>query len=329
MTSRSLGWRLLLSVLAAASPAVAQPGVPAATVGLLCVGACPGPPLETTSPAFVNALREAGYADGQNVVVDARGVGETPAQLPMLATRLVRRRVDVIVALGAAAVLAAKHASATIPVVMLDVPNALELGLIASLARPGGNVTGVTFPLAELTAKHMELFKQIVPGLRSVGVLWNPATPHADLARKYAEAAARSVGLQTRSLEVRATGDLARALGPLVRERNRALLIVEDVPLTLLRQEIIVFALNERLPAMTWSRGFPDGGGLMSYGPSRAEMHRLAATVVAKILKGRRPADIPVEQPRRYELIVNLATAKTIGVTIPPGVLAGADEILR
>jgi len=145
-------------------------------------------------------------------MLDVRGVGDTPAQLPKLATGLIHRKVDVILAIGAAAALAAKQATSTVPIVMLDVPNALELGLIASLARPGGNVTGVTFPLAELSTKHMELFKQIVPGLTSVGVLWNPATPYADLARKHAEVAARSVGLQTRSLEVRGAGDLARAL---------------------------------------------------------------------------------------------------------------------
>jgi putative ABC transport system substrate-binding protein len=329
VTTTRVACGLLLGVLTAAPPAEAQTAPPVVTVGVLCVGSCPAPPLETSLPVFLNALGEAGYTDGQNLVVDLGGVGDTLAQLPMLATRLIRRKVDVIVAMGAAAVLAAKQASTTVPIVMLDVPNALELGLVASLARPGGNVTGVTFPLAELSAKHMELFKQIVPGLTSIGVLWSRATPYADLARQHAEAAARSVGVQTRSLEVREAGDLARALGSFARERKRALLIVEDVPLALHRRDIIVFALAERLPAIAWSRQFPAGGGLMSYGPSRVEMQRLAATVVAKILKGRRPADIPVEQPTRYELIVNMATAKTIGVTIPPAVLAGADEVLR
>jgi putative ABC transport system substrate-binding protein len=203
---------LLLGVLAGAPPAATQPAGPPATVSLLCVGDCPGPPVDLRLPAFVNTLREAGYVDGRNVMLDVRGVGDTPAQLPKLATGLIRRKVDVIFAIGAAAALAAKQATSTVPIVMLDVPNALELGLIVSLARPGGNVTGVTFPLAELSTKHMELLKQIVPGLTSVGVLWNPATPYADLARKHAEVAARSVGLQTRSLEVRGAGDLARAL---------------------------------------------------------------------------------------------------------------------
>ena len=298
-------------------------------VGVLCVGDCPAPPVEVKLQVFVNTLREAGFVDGQNVVVDLGGVGDTPAQLPTLVTRLIRRHVNVIVAMGAAAVLAAKQASTTIPIVMLDVPNALELELVTSLARPGGNVTGVTFPLAELSAKHMELFQQIVPGLTAVGVLWSRATPYADLARQHAEAAARSAGLQTRSLEVRGAGDLARALGTIARERKRALLIVEDVPLALVRRDISVFALKERLPAMAWSRQFPVGGGLMSYGPNRVEMQPLAATVVAKILSGRRPADIPVEQPTRYELVVNLATPKAIGVTIPPAVLARADEVMQ
>jgi putative ABC transport system substrate-binding protein len=279
-------------------------------------------------PVFVNALREAGFVDRQNVVVELGGVGDAPAQLPTLATGLIRRQVDVILAMGAAAALAAEQATRTVPIVMLDVPNALELGLVAGLARPGGNVTGVTFPLAELSAKHMELFKQIDPGLTSVGVLWSRATPYAALARQHAEAAARSVGLQTRPLEVRGAGDLARALGSFARERKHALLIVEDVPLTMLPRDISVLALAERLPAAAWSRQFPAGRGLMSYG-HRVEMQRLAATVVAKILRGRRPADIPVEQPTRYELIVNLATAKTIGVTVPPSVLARADEVIQ
>jgi len=302
---------------------------PAATVGLLCVGDCPAPPLEVSLTTFLNALRETGYVDGRNLLLDLRGVGDTTEQLPVLATRLARRRVDVIVAMGAGAVLAAKHASTTIPIVMLNVPNAVELGLIASLAHSGGNVTGVTFPLAELSAKHMELFRQIAPGLTSVGILWNPTTPYAGLARKHAEAAAQSVSLQGRPLEVRGAGDLDRALTAVARQRLGALLVVEDLPLASLRSRINAFALKERLPVIAWSRQFAAGGGLMSYGPSRDEMHRLAATVVAKILQGKRPADIPVEQPTRYELVVNLATAKAIGVTIPPAVLARADEVIQ
>ena len=329
MTGRSVGCALVVGVLAGATPAVAQPVAPVATVGLLCVGDCPAPPLEASLPAFVDALREAGYVDGQNVVVDLRGVGDTSGQLPTLATRLIRRRVDVIVAMGAAAALAAKQASTTIPIVMLDVPNALELGLVAGFARPGGNLTGVTFPLAELCEKHMELFKAIAPGLTSVGILWNPTTPYADLARKHAEAAARSVGLPVRPLQVRGAGDLDRALAAIARERQGALLVVEDLPLSSLRREINAFALRERLPVMAWTRQFAAGGGLISYGPDRGEMSRLAATVVVKILKGRRPADIPVEQPTRYRLVVNLATAKAIGVAIPPSVLARADEIIQ
>lgn len=280
---------------------------------------------------FVNTPRDAGYVDGQNVMLDPKGIGDTPEQLPMLATRLVRRKVDVVVAIGAAAVLAAKRASAAVPVVMLDVPNAVELGLVAGLARPGGNVTGVTFPLAELSAKHMELLKQIAPARTSVSVLWNPATAYADLARRHAEAAGRSVGLQVRPLEIRDAGHLDRVLAPVARERGGALLVVEnDQSLTgTWRREINLFALKERGPVIAWSRAFAAGGALMSYGPDRAEMHRLAATTVAKILQGKRPADIPVEQPARYELVVNLATAKAIGVTIPPSLLARADEVIQ
>ena len=199
MTRRRVGpGLLLLGVLASGSPATAQPAVRVATVGLLCVGACPTPPFEVGLPAFVTTLREAGYVDGQNVVLDPRGIGDTPEQLPMLAARLTRRKVDAILAMGAAAVLAAKRTTTTVPVVMLNVPNALELGLVASLARPGGNVTGVTFPLAELSAKYIELLKQIAPAPTWVAMLWNPATPYADLARRHIEAAARSVGLPVR-----------------------------------------------------------------------------------------------------------------------------------
>jgi putative ABC transport system substrate-binding protein len=311
-------------------PAGAQPATPpAAVVGVLCVGDCPAPPLDVSLPAFLDTLRAAGYVDGQNLVVDVRGVGDTREQLPMLARRLINRKVDVIVAMGAGAVLAAKEASTTIPIVMLDVPNALELGLVASLARPGRNVTGVTFPLAELSAKQMELLKQLTPGPAWAGVLWNPATPYAALARKHAEAAGRSVGLRVRSIEIHGAGDLDRVRAAIGRDRRGALLVVEDLPLSRVRNAVTAFALEERLPVMAWTRQYPLGGGLFSYGPSRVEMHRLAATMVGKILKGRRPADIPVEQPTRYELVVNLATAKTIGVTIPPAVLAAADEVVR
>lgn len=325
MTNR--GWGLLLGVLTAATPAAAQP----ATVALLCVGACPAPPFDAGLPMFVNTLRDAGYVDGQNVMLDPKGIGDTLEQLPMLATRLFSRKVDVVVAIGAAAVLAAKRASATVPVVMLDVPNAVELGLVASLARPGGNVTGVTFPLAELSAKHMELLKQIAPARTSVSVLWNPATAYADLARRHAEAAGRSVGLPVRSVEIRDAGHLDRVLAPVARERGGALLVVEDDQSVsgTWRREINLFALKERVPVIAWSRAFAAGGALMSYGPDRAEMHRLAATTVARILQGKRPGDIPVEQPTRYELIVNLATAKAIGVTIPPSVLARANEVIQ
>lgn len=248
MTSR-VGCGLLVGVLAGATPVVAQPVVPVATVGLLCVGACPAPPFDAGLPTFVNTLRDAGYVDGQNVVLDPRGLGDTLEQLPMLATRLVRRKVDVVVAIGVDAVLAAKRASATVPVVMLDVPNALELGLVASLARPGGNVTGVTFPLAELSAKQMELLKQIVPARRSVSVLWNPATAYADLARRYAEAAGRSVGLQVRPVEIRDAGHVDQVLAPVARERGGALLVVEadqSVAGTW-RREINLFALKARV----------------------------------------------------------------------------------
>jgi len=327
---RNVACGLLVGALAGATPAVAQPVAPIATVGLLCVGGCPAPPFEVGLPVFVTTLRSAGYVDGQNVLLDTRGIGDTPEQLPMLATRLLRRKVDVVVAIGVAAVLAVKRATATVPIVMLDVPNALELGLVASLARPGGNVTGVTFPLAELTAKHMELLKQIAPARTSVSVLWNPATVYADLARRHAEAAGRSVGLRVRHVEMRDAGHLDRLLAPVTGERGSALLVVEDQSVSgTWRSGINLFALKERLPVIAWSRAFAAGGALMSYGPDRTEMHRLAGTTVAKILQGKRPADIPVEQPTRYQLVVNLATAKAIGATIQPSVLAGADEVIE
>jgi putative ABC transport system substrate-binding protein len=268
VTSRRIGVALLLGVLAGTPPAAAQPTPPAATVGVLCVGECPAPPVDVRMAAFVTALREMGYVDGQNVVLDLRGVGDAPAQLPMLATRLVRRQVDIIVAMGAAAVLAAKQASTTIPIVMLDVPNALELGLVAGLARPGGNVTGVTFPLAELSAKQMELLKQIAPGRTSVAVLWNPATPYAALALRHAEAAGRAVGLPVRPIETRGAAELDRVLAAVARDYKGALLVVEDVPFTLSRNRINLFALKERVPVITWSRMFVAEGALASYGPT-------------------------------------------------------------
>lgn len=329
MRGREFGCGLLLGVLTGAPPAVAQPATQPPTVGLLCVGDCPAPPLEAAMPSFLGGLREAGYVDGQNVVLDLRGVGTGPAELPTLVTRLIDRRVDVILAMGTAAALAAKQAVTTIPIVMVDVPNAVELGLVASLARPGGNVTGVTFPLAELSAKHMELFTQLAPGLTSVGLLWNSGTPYAALARTHAAAAGRSMGVEVRSYEVRGVRDLDRVLGAVTQDRAGGLLVVEDLPLTRLRTQITAFGLEKRLPVMSWTRQYPAAGGLVSYGPSRVEAYRLAAGVVVKVLKGRRPADIPVEQPTRYPLVVNLGAARAIGLTVPPAVLARADEILQ
>jgi putative ABC transport system substrate-binding protein len=236
--------------------------------------------------------------------------------------------VDVILALeGSAVARAAKHATRTVPVVMVGVPDAVELGLVESLARPGGNLTGLTLPFAELVTKHLELLGTLVPGGSRVAVLWNPANPEHPLALKSIEQAGRAVGVPLQLLELhnhRAAEAVVAGLSP---GNVSGLLVLTDPAFSMAR--IPLLAINHRVPTIYLRREFAVAGGLMSYGPSLAETYRRAAFYVGRILKGAKPADLPVEQPTRFELVVNLSTAQALGLTIPPTLLFQADEVIR
>ena len=300
-----------------------QPGK-VARIGYLSLGS------STSAPhAFRQGLRDFGYVEGQNIVIEYRYAEGRAERLPDLAAELLRLNVDVIVAGGTPAPLAAKHATGTIPIVMTSAGDPVGSGLVASLARPGGNVTGLSTFTRELAAKRLQLLKEVVPGASRVAVLWNAANPYAVLNMRETEAAARTLGGQVQSLEVRGPDDVENAFPAAIRGRAGALIVVDD-PLTYLyRMRIADLAARNRLPAMYGFREYAEAGGLMAFGASLADLGRRAATYVDKILKGARPADLPVEQPTKFELVINMKTAKALGLTIPQSLLLRADEVIQ
>jgi ABC-type uncharacterized transport system substrate-binding protein len=277
---------------------------------------------------FRDGLRDLGYVEGKNIVIDYRYAEGRFDRFPELAAELVRLKVYVIVAVSTVAARAAKNATRTIPIVALS-GDPVETGLVASLARPGGNVTGLASLAPELSTKRLELLKEIVSKVSLVAVLWNPNGPAPVLAFKETQLAAKRLGLLLQSLEVRGPDDFESAFGGAIRERASALLVISD-PLTNTHQRRIVeLAAKNRLPAIYPIREFVQAGGLMAYAPDRLEQYRRVAYYVDKILKGAKPADLPVEQPTKFEFVINLKTAKQIGLTIPPNVLARADKVIR
>jgi putative ABC transport system substrate-binding protein len=280
--------------------------------------------------AFRQGLRELSWIEGQNIVVDYRFAEGRYDRLPELATELVRLKVDVIVTGSPSPAVAAKHATATIPIVMSGVGDPVGLGLIASLARPGGNVTGLSFSVGlDSFSKSLEFIKQLVPDVRSVAVLTNPTNPAQALAVEDMQVATRSLGMQLQLLEARSPDDFDGAFAAIAKERAAALLVVTEPMLVLHQTRLTALAVEQRLPTMYGIRESVEAGGLMSYGPNLADIYRRAATYVDKILKGARPADLPVEQPTKFELVINLKTAKALGLTIPQSLLLRADEVIQ
>ncbi len=321
-----------LGLFAAAQVTLAQSRAKVPRVGVLCPVACFVAGRQVTGAAgdaFLRALRDLGYVDGQNVALDFRGAGVAYSRLADQAAELVRRRVDLLLVEGSAAAQAARRATDTIPVVMLGVPDAVELGLVSDLARPEGNVTGVTFPFAELVAKQLELVKEVVPGVSRVALLSNPENPEHAPALRAARVAARLVAVELRVHNVRARDPQAfrATLAAIRRERAGALLVLPDAGFH--SGELLVAAIEGRIPTVSTQRGFVAGGGLMAYGPHQLEMVRRVAAYVDRLLKGAKPTDLPVEQPTRYELAVSLTTAKALGLTIPQSILVRADEVVR
>ena len=277
--------------------------------------------------ALTQGLRELGYVEGQNLIVEHLSTKGRPERVPALATELVRWKPDVIVAPNNLNARAARETTQTIPIV---VPTLAESsGLIASLAHPGGNVTGLTLLAPEMTGKQLELLKEIVPRLNRVAVLWNPVNRSTQTLVDQARGAARTLGPQLQVLEARRAEDIESAFTAMSRERAGALLLLPDAMFILQRVRIADLAARAHLPVMHAQSEHMSAGGLAFYGPSMADNFRRAATYVDKILKGAKPADLPVEQPTKFELVINLKTAKALGLTIPPSVLARADQVIE
>jgi putative ABC transport system substrate-binding protein len=279
--------------------------------------------------AFRQGLNELGYIEGKNIVIEYRYAGGKLDRLPALAKELVGLKPDVIVAATTPSVLAAKKASATIPIVFVSVSDPVGSGLVASLARPGENITGLTVLVPELSGKRLELLKEAIPSVIRVAALWNPANPAQELVWKEIQAAAQELRLQLQSLEVRSANDFDIAFEAVLRERAQALIPTPEPLINTQLKRIVEFAAKNRLPAMYGGPEVVDAGGLMSYAPNYTDHYRRTATYVDKILKGAKPADLPVEQPTKFELVINLKTAKQIGLTIPQKMLARADKVIK
>ena len=319
---------LALGILAAPLAAGAQPAGKVYRIGVL----------ETTSAtlnipnldAFRYGLRELGYVEGQNLVIEYRSADGRPERFPDLATELVRLPVDLILTRGTPAALAAKHATqGTIPVVITGAGDPVGSGLVASIARPGGNVTGLSALTTALYAKRVELLKELMPNLARLAGLFNMGNPVLPSQWIEVEMAARPLGVQPQLLDVRTPEEIGRAFDAAIRERADALVVAIEALTQANRRPIVDLAAQHRLPAIYAGREFVDAGGLISYGVNYPDMYYRAASFVHKIFTGTKPADLPVEQPMKFELVINLKTAKALGLTISPLVLFRADEVIQ
>ena len=317
------------ATLAAPLAAVAQQAAKVARIGYLAGNQTATPHL---LEAFRQGLRDLGYAEGRNVVIELRDAEGKFERLSALAAELVALKVDVIVAPSTLAALAAKQATRTLPIVFIGANDPVTDGLVASLARPGGNVTGLASLVSELVGKYLELLKQALPEVSRVAFLWHPGGSGERTEKdmlKAAEAAARALGVRLQFVEVRGPEDFDRAFSDMTGARAGALTVFGSTMFVSERRRLVDLAAKNRLPGMYPIREFVDAGGLMAYGPNNADLLRRAATYVDKILKGAKPGDLPVEQPTMFELVINLKTAKDLGLTIPPSVLARADEVIQ
>jgi len=323
---------LLPALLVAPLAAEAQEAGKVARIGFLGTGSSSDmSDMSRPVGAFRQGLRELGWVEGQNIVVDYRFAEGRSDRLPELAAELVRLKVDIIVAVAAIGAAAAKNATETIPIVMISGGlDPVGLGLVASLARPGGNVTGSSYSVGpEIFGKGLELLKEALPKVRRIAILSNPANPNQPLFIREVKAAARSLGVQLQLLEARGHNEFDGAFAAMAKERVGALLVVADTVFNLHRTRLADLAGRSRLPAAYGNREFVEDGGLMSYGPSFRDLFRRSATFVDKILKGAKPGDVPVEQPTKFELVINLKTAKALRLTIPEALLQRADEVIQ
>jgi putative ABC transport system substrate-binding protein len=322
MERRRFGAIVLAGVVCGRLPAEAQQGkIP--RLGVLLFGT----PDTDAFPAIRRGLAALGYVEGRNVLFEYRYAEGRPERLPDLAVDLVRSKPDVIIAAGGDVAPFAKQATGTVPIVMITSADPVQGGLVTSLARPGGNVTGVTFASSELAGKRLQFLKEAAPGVTRVAVLWNPDHPDGEFPAT--QAAGRSLGVQIQSLEVRGHDDFAGAFAAAIHARTEALIVVSSRLMTLNRARILDLAARDRMLLVSGWGPWAAQGGLLSYGPDLDAVIRRSATYVDRILKGARPADIPVEQPTKFELVINLRTAAAVGLTIPPALLARADQLIE
>jgi putative ABC transport system substrate-binding protein len=331
MTALVLLLTLALSLLMAPLAVEAQPVGQVRRIGFLALGSRA---VISTSPrfeAFTQALRELGWVEGQNLVVEPRYAEGRAEHLPDLAADLVNLQVEVmVVAGGAPAVRAAQHATRTIPIVGVIMGDPVGEGLVAGLAQPGGNITGISGAPREIAGKRLELFKEAVPAVTRVAVLANPANPSTTRQLQETQVAAQALGLHLHLVEVQSPDEFQSAFVAMTSAGDSALFVLTDASMLERHvSDIVALALKHRLPAMYSWRIYPDAGGLMSYNTSLTDAYRRGATYVDKILKGAKPADLPVEQPMTFELVINLKTAQALGITIPPTLLFLADEVIR
>jgi putative ABC transport system substrate-binding protein len=308
-------------LLALSSPVEAQQQTKVPKIGWLGMGAG-----GAGSELFLRELRQLGY---KNIAIEYQYAADKLDRLPAIADELVRLKADVLVTSSTTPALALKNATRTIPIVFYSVADPIAAGLVDSLARPGGNITGFTIISAVLAGKRLELLKETVPGLSRVAMLWNPKEPGSAQEWKESQLPARELGLQLHSMEVSSADKYKGAFKEATKVRSAALAVAASALAVSNQKQIVDLAAKNRLPAIFDRRDFVASGGLMSYGGDRAEPYRRTASMVDKILKGTKPADIPVEQPTKFEFVINLKTAKQIGVTIPPNVLARADKVIK
>jgi putative ABC transport system substrate-binding protein len=326
MSKRIVIWQLATVFLTTVSIAEAQQVRKIPRVGVLSAGVAR---LSPTLQAFRQGLRELGYVEGRDVILEQRYAESNLNRLPDLAAELVHLKVEVIVTTSSQASYAAQHATRDIPIVMAVSGDPVAAGFVASLARPGGNITGLTNLSQDLSGKRVELLKETVPKLSRVSVLLDPTVVPLTPPRRETETAARGLGLQLQFVEARAAGDFEKAFQAAKTGKAEGLIVFPSSLLNNHRTTIANLAIKNKLPAIYATSESVEAGGLMSYGPSYPEMFRRAATYVDKILKGTKPADLPVEQPMKFEFVINLKTAKQIGVTIPQWTLMKADKVIR
>jgi putative tryptophan/tyrosine transport system substrate-binding protein len=316
----------VLALLAAPRAAEAQPAERTARVGILASSSEEA--FASSVAVFRQALHELGWVKGRNLALEVRYADAYP-QLPVLAAELVRLNVDIIFTMGSPATRAAKQTTTTVPIVMETLGDAVSAGLVSNLARPGGNVTGTSGFAPELSGKQLELIREMVPRASRVALLANSDNAATPVVLRATETAAARLAIRLEAVKVRKPSELDAAFETQARSHAEALLVVTDPLFSSQRRRIVALAARHRIPAAYWSRVFPEAGGLLSYGQLRGERFRRAAAYVDRILKGAKPGDLPVEQPTQFELVINLRTAKALGLAMPPSLLQRADQVIE